>query len=140
MAIDVDKTLQQVVRQLEAERGLLDQRIAAVRAVVDGSSRSTSVAEAPRRRRMSPAARREVSRRMKRYWAKRRAGDTKAGAARTQEAARAGQEAPKTGPRRSRSNKTVSRKKTASRAATKRRARAKATKTRANAATSATQA
>ena len=139
MAIDVDKTLQQVVRQLEAERGLLDQRIAAVRVVVDGS-RSTSVAEAPRRRRMSPAARREVSRRMKRYWAKRRAGDTKAGAARTQEAARAGQEAPKTGPRRSRSNKTVSRKKTASRAATKRRARAKATKTRANAATSATQA
>jgi hypothetical protein len=138
MAMDVDKTLQQVLRQLEAERGLLDQRIAAVRAVVDGSSRSTSVAEAPRRRRMSPAARREVSRRMKRYWAKRRAGDTKAGAARTQEAARAGEGVPR-GPRRSGSNKTASRKKTASRAAAKRRARAKGTRARSKAATPGTQ-
>src|ERR671924_458869 len=83
MAVDLDRILQQVLRQLETERRLLDQRIEAVSAVTDGVPRSASPGQRPRRRRMSAAARREVGRRMKAYWAKRRAGKTRAGAAET---------------------------------------------------------
>jgi hypothetical protein len=70
---DIDRMLQQAVRQLEAEGRQLDQRIAAIRAVV-GDGAATPARARPTRRGMSPAARREVSRRMKAYWAKRRAG------------------------------------------------------------------
>jgi hypothetical protein len=79
MPIDVDRMLQQAVRRLEAGRQQLDQRIAAIRAVVVAGA-GTPARAGPARRGMSPAARREVSRRMKAYWAKRRA--QKAGTAR----------------------------------------------------------
>jgi hypothetical protein len=71
MPVNVVPALQQALRQLEAEKARLDQQIAAVRSALDGVG-----VKGPRRRRrggMSPAARRAASRRMKAYWAKRRA-------------------------------------------------------------------
>jgi hypothetical protein len=63
---------------LEAERQHLDHQIAAIRNALDGASRPGSVGRIrrgakPARPRMSAAARRAVSQRMKTYWAKRKA-------------------------------------------------------------------
>ena len=66
--------------QLEAEQQRIDREMAAVRAALEAlgdRGRRTPApptrAKVPRRRRMSAAARRAVSRRMKAYWAKRKA-------------------------------------------------------------------
>jgi histone H1/5 len=79
MPIDIDRTLRQALGELEAERQRLDQRIAAIRSALDGAVPATApTARSPRRRRMNSAARQEVSRRMKAYWAKRRAEKARA--------------------------------------------------------------
>jgi hypothetical protein len=92
MRLDVGKTLQRALSSLETERGRIDRQIAAIRTALDGVDgrprtagfrrRTAPVASdherAPRRRpRMSEAARRAASRRMKAYWAKRRREGTK---------------------------------------------------------------
>jgi len=69
--------LRKGLRQLEAEKERIDREIAALRtaleALEDTSRRvPTSTRTRARRRAMSAAARRAVSRRMKAYWAKRR--------------------------------------------------------------------
>jgi hypothetical protein len=69
MAIDVTKTLRAALTTLQAEQDHIEKQIAAIRGLVGGNHRGPLRA----RRAMSPAARRAVSRRMKAYWAKRRA-------------------------------------------------------------------
>ena len=71
------------LRQLETEKQRIDRHIAAVQAALEvlgrtgrGSTASPTRARA-RRRRLSLAARRAVSQRMKAYWAKRRAATGK---------------------------------------------------------------
>ena len=81
MPVDVTETLRKALHQLEEEKTKLESRIAAVRAALDGVPRRKATAGARagapqggrRRRRLSAAARRAVSRRMKTYWAKRKA-------------------------------------------------------------------
>jgi hypothetical protein len=88
MPVNVTATLHRALRQLEAQRAHIDRQIAGVRSALDGlgtgASQSRSVrstARVRRRRRMSAAARRALSQRMKAYWAKRRAGRAKGGRA-----------------------------------------------------------
>jgi hypothetical protein len=87
MPVTVIATLQQALRQLEAERTRIDRQISAVRAALDGAGRpeAASAAATPgrrRRRRVSAAARKAASQRMKAYWAKRRAGQSADGKSR----------------------------------------------------------
>jgi hypothetical protein len=76
MPINVTRTLRLALRQLERERDALDQKIAALRTVVAPESglRRPGEERTGRRRhkRMSAAARKAISRRMKKYWAGRR--------------------------------------------------------------------
>src|SRR5690349_7279099 len=72
MLTDLSKTLQAALRQLEVGKQHIERQIAAVRSALDGAGGTVSTA-LPQRRRMSAAERRAVSRRMKAYWAKRRA-------------------------------------------------------------------
>lgn len=69
MAIDVTKTLRRALGVLEAERAQVDRQIGAVRGAISAAGNAAS---RPRPR-MSAAARRAVSKRMKAFWAKRRA-------------------------------------------------------------------
>jgi hypothetical protein len=74
--------LRKKVTELESERGRVDRELTAIRGALealDGAGRSRSAPSAsPRNRRaMSPAARRAVGKRMKAYWAKRRAEKAK---------------------------------------------------------------
>jgi hypothetical protein len=82
--IDVTATLNQALTQLEREKAHIDRQIAAIRTAMNGSDGATRRSTkpitdvAPRKRRgMSPAARRAVGKRMKAYWAKRRAAKSK---------------------------------------------------------------
>ena len=84
--------LRKALRQLEAEKQRIDREIAAVRAALKalgdtgrGAPASSARASA-RQRRMSAAARRAVSQRMKAYWAKRRAASAKGKTRGTQKA------------------------------------------------------
>ena len=79
----VTAPLRKALGQLETEKQRIDREIAAVRAALKafgdtgrGAPASTARASA-RHRRMSAAARRAVSQRMKAYWAKRRAASAK---------------------------------------------------------------
>ena len=79
MPIDVTMTLRNALRQLEREQGRVDRQIAAIRSALDGlggptgrGGRSRPSGSVRRRRRMSAAAKRALSQRMKAYWAKRR--------------------------------------------------------------------
>ncbi len=78
MAMNVEATLRTALKSLQAERDKIHHQVTALRtALGDGVISMT-----PRgRRRMSAAARKAVSRRMKAYWAKRRAAGSKAKAA-----------------------------------------------------------
>ena len=74
---NVTSTLRTLLRHLEAERQHLDRQIAVIRKALDGAIRPGSVGRIrrgtkPARARMSAAARRAVSQRMKAYWAKRK--------------------------------------------------------------------
>jgi hypothetical protein len=81
---NVNATLRNALGQLEAERNRIDRQIAALRMALgeSGGSRrgrppGANRAQKVRRRRrkaMSAAAKKAVSKRMKAYWAKRRAG------------------------------------------------------------------
>ena len=80
MLLSVTAPLRKALRQLEAERQRLDRQIAAIRAILDESSdrrgqapRGTGPRPKTKRRRMSVAARRAISQRMKASWAKRKA-------------------------------------------------------------------
>ena len=85
--------LRKALGQLETEQQRIAREIAAVRAALealgDRSRRSPAPpirAKVPRSRRMSAAARRAVSQRMKAYWAKRRAASAKGKVRGTQKA------------------------------------------------------
>jgi len=78
MFVNIDRTLRNALEALQAEKARIDRRIAAIEAALDGAGQLTPPAGdgargKPVRRRMSPAARRVVSARMKAYWKKRRA-------------------------------------------------------------------
>jgi hypothetical protein len=70
MSVNVTAILRSALRQLETERDRVDRQVGALRAAL-GSDKAAAKAS-HRRRTMSGAARRTVSRRMKAYWAKRR--------------------------------------------------------------------
>jgi hypothetical protein len=75
MANDVTGTLRKALGQLSAQKQKIDQQIAAIETALGALGRRSSAAVGNRggRRPMSPAARRKVGRRMKAYWAKRKA-------------------------------------------------------------------
>jgi hypothetical protein len=74
MPVDLSQILRGALRDLESEKDRIERQLAAVRQAIAQASGSTPrSATVGRRRRMSAAARRAVSRRMKAYWAKRRA-------------------------------------------------------------------
>ena len=83
MAIDVDSTLRTALETLRGEKTRIERRIAAIEAALDGAAggepqapQAVRVAEEARgrpRKRMSPAARKAVSARMKAYWKTRQA-------------------------------------------------------------------
>ena len=83
MALNLTTPLRKALHQLEAEKQRIDREITAVRAALAalGDRRGRTPASVPRAKArqhgMSLAARRAVSRRMKAYWAKRRAASTK---------------------------------------------------------------
>ena len=79
MVSKLTASLRKALRQLETEKRRIDCEITAVRAALEalgdkgrGTPASSTRAKA-RGRRMSAAARRAVSQRMKAYWAKRKA-------------------------------------------------------------------
>jgi len=85
MPVDVTRTLREALAKLTAEKRRIERQAAAIqealRAVngADDGQRSSSPRGVTRgakrgRRRMSPAERKAVGRRMKAYWAKRRGG------------------------------------------------------------------
>jgi len=94
MAIDVTKTLQKALVELQAERERIFKQSVAIQKVLaaGGSRRRPAVrgqaASRGKRARktMSAAARKAMSRRMKAYWAKRRAASAKGKARGTQKA------------------------------------------------------
>ena len=78
MAIEVRTTLRKALGKLQSEQDRMERQISAVQAVLAalagrGAGRNTSAAGKRRRRPMSTAARRAIGKRMKAYWAKRRA-------------------------------------------------------------------
>jgi hypothetical protein len=80
MATDVNKTLRKVLTNLEREWAKIDRQIVAIRnalAVAEAGGVRGRQAATPRKPKgtpvMSAAARKAVSRRMKAYWAKRKA-------------------------------------------------------------------
>ena len=83
MPTDVAKTLREALSRLAAERREIDRKIIAVqgalRAVNGTPMAGLSAGGSPKRaqRRMSPATRRALSKRMKAYWAKRRGSASK---------------------------------------------------------------
>ena len=77
--------LRTTIRELYEEKQRIEEAIASLEELVGGKGRAAAPApaEPPRKERrgrknMSPEERREVSSRMKRYWAKRRAGAVRA--------------------------------------------------------------
>ena len=93
MAIDVTKTLQKALRELQADREKISRQIAMIQKVLGTDSqrrrprkKRAGAPGKPARRRMSAAARKAVSRRMKAYWAKRKAASAKGKARGTQKA------------------------------------------------------
>lgn len=73
MALTVRQALQTGLQQLESERRRVDRQIALIGSILDGTRGGTVRRRARRKRRpLTAAARRAISRRMKAYWAKRR--------------------------------------------------------------------
>ena len=88
MPVDVTSTLREALSKLAAEKRRIERQAAVIQdalRAVDGaddgqrSSRARVVTRGAKRgrRRMSPAERKAVARRMKAYWAKRRGGASK---------------------------------------------------------------
>jgi hypothetical protein len=77
MPINVTATLHRAMQSLRSERNRIDGQIRAVQTALGISTNSHTGSNghrptSSRRRRMSPAARRALSKRMKAYWAARR--------------------------------------------------------------------
>lgn len=78
MADNVRSTLQKALTQLTAEKAHIDRNIVALETALGAlGGRRGGSRGMPRRRRMSSAARKAIGRRMKAYWAKRRAKRSK---------------------------------------------------------------
>jgi hypothetical protein len=78
MANDITTTLRKALGKLTSETARLDRQISAIQTALGTlGGRSPQGNGARGGRRMSPAARRAVGRRMKAYWAKRKAGAAK---------------------------------------------------------------
>lgn len=84
MAINLTKTLRTALAELQAERERISRQIAAIQKVLAADTRGpqrrkgrAKLAGKAGRKRMSAAARKAVSRRMKTYWAKRRSETSK---------------------------------------------------------------
>ena len=84
MAIDVTKTLQKALVELQAEQEKISAQIKAIQNVLAaggsrrGSAKGTVASRGKRQRKsMSAATRKAVSRRMKAYWAKRKGAKPK---------------------------------------------------------------
>jgi hypothetical protein len=74
MANDITTTLRQALGKLSSQRQQLDRQISAIEGALGALGGGSQGGGARRgRRTMSPAARRAVGRRMKAYWAKRKA-------------------------------------------------------------------
>jgi hypothetical protein len=75
MANDITATLRKALGKLSSQKQRLDQQISAIETALGALGRPSSGggARGGGRRRMSPAARRAIGRRMKAYWAKRKA-------------------------------------------------------------------
>lgn len=79
MTLDIEQTLRSAVTELENERTKLDGKISLIKTLLDVEDGAVVVDQngagqngaAPRKRVMSPAERKAVSLRMKRYWKKR---------------------------------------------------------------------
>jgi hypothetical protein len=85
MPVDVTNTLKEALSKLAAEKQRIERQTSAIQEAlraVNGASDGREVSKAKmttrrgkrNRRRMSPAERKAVARRMKAYWAKRRGG------------------------------------------------------------------
>lgn len=74
MANDITVTLRRALTKLSSQKQRLDRQISAIETALGALGGAPQAAGAPRgRRRMSPAARRAIGKRMKAYWAKRKA-------------------------------------------------------------------
>ncbi len=79
MADDITATLRRALGKLSSQKERIDRQIGAIEAALGALRRSPQAARARRARRgMSAAARRAVGKRMKAYWAKRRADTARA--------------------------------------------------------------
>ena len=79
MADQISSTLRKALGNLTAQKTNLDRQISAIEAALGALGGAPPRAEKARsRKRMSPAARRAIGKRMKAYWAKRRADAAKA--------------------------------------------------------------
>lgn len=77
MANDITATLRKALGRLTSQKERLDRQISAIETALGALGRSPQAAGARRGKRMSPAARRAIGKRMKAYWAKRRAAANK---------------------------------------------------------------
>ena len=74
MANDITATLRKALGKLTSQKQRLDRQISAIETALGALGGRSQQADGARRgRRMSPAARRAIGRRMKAYWAKRKA-------------------------------------------------------------------
>jgi hypothetical protein len=73
MADDITATLRKALGKLTSEKARLDRQISAIQTALGALGRSPQRDGARGNRRMSTAARKAVGKRMKAYWAKRRA-------------------------------------------------------------------
>jgi len=78
MANDITTTLRKALGKLTLEKARLDRQITAIQTALGALGRSPQANGARGGRKMSPAARRAVGKRMRAYWAKRRAEAAKA--------------------------------------------------------------
>jgi hypothetical protein len=73
MANDITVTLRRALTKLSSQKQRLDRQISAIETALGALGRAPQAAAPRGRRRMSPAARRAIGKRMKAYWAKRKA-------------------------------------------------------------------
>jgi hypothetical protein len=77
MADQISSTLRKALGKLTAQKAHLDRQISAIGAALGALGGSPRATGARTRKGMSPAARRAIGKRMKAYWAKRRADAAK---------------------------------------------------------------
>jgi hypothetical protein len=83
MPVDLRGTIRQALGKLEVQKARIERQIAGLKQALNagigtaGDAMVSTAGVAARPRRMSPAARKALSARMKAYWAKRRGARTK---------------------------------------------------------------